>query len=115
MTDNEVLDLLRRRITPLSINQVIEILETKISWCDAAIKGMKDPRMTPRIEVEKTTLEEATAIVKRINQKPLFHSGRKKIVADFEKWAEENNAQNCMENFLAYLQIIGLIAHGGDK
>lgn len=106
MTDNEVLDLLQRKYIPLSINQAIEILETKATWCDREIIRLGE---LGRLSVEATTLREATAIVKRVNQKPVFYSNRTKVVKDYFEWANKNNAAICFENFLVYLDIIGLI------
>lgn len=106
MTDNEVLDLLQRKHTPLSIDQAIEILETKAKWCDHTLEYLNE---SGRLQVEATTLREAAEIVKRVNQKPVFYSNRTKVVKDFESWADKNNAAICFENFLAYLDIIGLI------
>ena len=106
MDNNEVLDLLKRKYIPLSINQVIEILETKATWCDSALIN---DTLRSRASVEATTLRETISIIKRINQKPLFYSHRTKIVKDFEEWAHKNNFAVCYENFLVYLEIIGLI------
>lgn len=106
MTDNEVLDLLQRKHIPLSIDQAIEILETKATWCDHTLEYLNE---SGRLQVEATTLREATAIVKRVSQKPVFYSNRTKVVKDYFEWADKNNAAICFENFLAYLDIIGLI------
>ena len=108
MTDNEVLDLLQRKHTPLSIDQAIEILETKAKWCDNALELNE----SGRLQVEATTLREATEIVKRVSQKPVFYSNRTKVVKDYFEWARKHNAAICFENFLAYLEIIGLIKEG---
>ena len=106
MTDNEVLDLLKRKYIPLSIDQAIKILEAKATWCDSALIN---DILRSRVSVEATTLREAISIIKRVRQKPLFHSHRKKIVKDFEEWAHKYNFAVCYENFLVYLEIIGLI------
>ena len=108
MTDNEVLDLIRRKHIPLSIDQAIEILETKANWSEHMADSLGE-NGGGRASVEATTLREATAIVKRVNQKPMFYSSNKKVVEDFEEWAHKNHAAICFENFLVYLEIIGLI------
>ena len=109
MTDNEVLDLLQRKHTPLSIDQAVEMLEAKARWCDCEIVRIGSFGECGRLSVEATTLREATAIVKRVSQKPLFYSDRTKIVKDFEEWSNKNNTAVCFENFLVYLEIVGMI------
>ena len=69
MTDNEVLNLLQRKSKPLSFNQAKDILKTKVRWCEEMEKEIKLSFVgLMRVHVEKTTLEEAIAILERVKE-----------------------------------------------
>lgn len=70
MTDEQALNMLRRRTSPLNINEAIELIEKKIEWRESCIAHSLPMVATQRVAVEQTTLKEALEIIKRVKKYP---------------------------------------------
>ena len=112
MDNWDALRLIKNKNRQITLDEAIELIEKKIKWCNDVLSD-KDDGLYGRVYVEATTLQEALDIVKRIDaphDAPIYlFSQRKQIAEEFKIWAKQHNAQECYENFMAYLEIRGII------
>ena len=76
MNNEQVHIALRRKTSPLNINEAIEIIEKKIEWCESVIKSedWENEEMKRFAKnhagIEATTLKESLEIFKRVKKYP---------------------------------------------